>query len=258
MSVLDKIKLDIQSRQAECQAHGAFTSRNIFGNCWTKCPTCAEEAEAAAEAERERREKAEAAERWQKRLGHSGIPERFHNRTLKSYVAECDGQARALAFAQHYSDGFKDALETGSGALFIGLPGTGKTHLACGIGLRIMHRYGCTVLFTTVLRAIRRIKDTWAKGSKETESEAIATLTFPDLLILDEVGVQFGSDTEKLMLFDVLNDRYERRRPTLLLSNLTLAEVSGYLGERIMDRMREDGGEVVVFDWASHRGKVKT
>lgn len=76
---------------------------------------------------------------------------------------------------------------------------------------------------------------------------------FPDLLILDEVGVQFGSDTEKLMLFDILNERYERRHPTILMSNLPRDEVSAYLGERVFDRLREDGGEFISFTWESHR-----
>jgi DNA replication protein DnaC len=30
---------------------------------------------------------------------------------------------------------------------------------------------------------------------------------FPDLLIPDEVGVQFGSDTEKLLLCNILSER---------------------------------------------------
>lgn len=57
-----------------------------------------------------------------------------------------------------------------------------------------------------------------------------------------------------MLLFDVLNERYERRKPTLMLSNLTAQEVAAYLGERVMDRLREDGGRVIVFDWESHRG----
>ena len=140
--------------------------------------------------------------------------------------------------------------------MFVGLPGTGKTHLAAGIGLRLMKRDNRRVLFTTVMRAVRSIKETWTRGSELTESEAIEKLVAPDLLILDEVGVQFGSETEKLMLFDVLNERYERRRPTLLISNLDLDGVRAYLGERIFDRLREDGGEAVAFDWASHRGQA--
>ena len=119
-----------------------------------------------------------------------------------------------------------------------------------------MHRDSRTVLFTTVMRAIRRVKDTWSRESRESETQAIAALVFPDLLILDEIGVQFGSDTERLILFDVLNERYEKRRPTLLLSNLNIDEVKAYLGERVFDRLREDGGEAIVFDWASWRGRI--
>ena len=55
---------------------------------------------------------------------------------------------------------------------------------------------------------------------------------------------------------DVLNERYEKRKPCLLLSNLAIDDVKAYLGERIFDRLREDGGEAVAFDWASHRGKA--
>jgi len=123
--------------------------------------------------------------------------------------------------------------------------------------MQIMQRDNRSVLFTTVMRAIRRVKSTWNRDSLESESDAIESLVFPDLLILDEVGVQFGSDTEKLILFDVLNERYERRRPTLMLSNLGLDDVRAFLGERIIDRLREDGGQSIVFDWDSHRGSAK-
>lgn len=245
------------TRPANCEEHGDYTSRNVFGNIWTRCPVCIDAAAAAERAEREKRERTVALERWEKRLWHAGIPERFRDRSLQSYDAKTEGQRQALAFATAYADGFDEVLATGRSALFIGKPGTGKTHLAAGIGLRIMHRDNRTVLFTTVVRAIRRVKDTWGHGSGESETQAIAALVFPDLLILDEVGVQFGSDTERLIMFDVLNERYEKRRPTLLLSNLTVEEVKALLGERIFDRMREDGGDVVVFDWQSHRGSLR-
>jgi DNA replication protein DnaC len=101
--------------------------------------------------------------------------------------------------------------------------------------------------------AIRSVKDTWSKGSEKSETQAIEHLAYPDLLILDEVGVQFGSDFEKQILFDVLNDRYEKRKPCLLLSNIAPGELSGYLGERVADRLREDGGKLIAFDWDSHR-----
>lgn len=59
--------------------------------------------------------------------------------------------------------------------------------------------------------------------------------------------------TEKLLLFEILNERYERRRPTILITNLPIDEVSAYLGARVFDRLREDGGEFISFTWESYR-----
>lgn len=243
-----------ETRPASCEKHGAFESRRLFGGVWSKCSKCAEE----AEAEERRRQAEQATENsrraWETKIGRAGIPERFRDRELASYIAKTDGQQRALKFAQSYAEGFDKVSKSGQSALFIGKPGTGKTHLAIGIALHVMREHKRSALFLTVMRAIRGIKETWRKDSEMSESEAIEDLVFPDLLILDEVGIQFGSEAEKLLLFDVLNERYERRRPTLMLSNLTAPEVAAYLGERVMDRLREDGGRVIVFDWASHRG----
>lgn len=245
-----------KTRTEQCATHGPFESRCFVGASWTRCPTCSAEAAAKDKAQLEAKVRDDRRQDWQRRIGDAGIPERFQNRSLQSFVAETPAQARALEFATAYADNFDDVLATGRSAIFVGKYGTGKTHLAVGIGMRIMHRDNRTVLFSTVMRAIRRVKDTWSRDSRETETQAVAALVFPDLLILDEVGVQFGSDTEKLILFDVLNERYEKRRPTLLLSNLTVDEVKAHLGGRVFDRLREDGGEAITFDWESRRGRL--
>lgn len=244
-------------RQEVCETHGAFESINFIGRIWSKCPGCSAEVAAKEKAEQEARDHAARKAAWELRLGESGIPPRFLDRTLNKFIASTPEQASALAFATAYADGFDEVMKTGRSAMFVGKPGTGKTHLAAGIGLRLMRRDGRPVLFTTVMRAVRSVKDTWSRGAEKTEAQAIAALVFPDLLILDEVGVQFGSETEKLILFDALNERYEKRKPTLLLSNLDVEDVKVYLGERIFDRLREDGGEAIAFEWESHRGKVQ-
>lgn len=249
----------IQTRQESCEQHGTFEAKSytILGRSmpWSTCPACAAEEAARQKAADEAKAREARLRAWQRKIGQSGIPERFHDRTLDTFVATADKQRRALAFAQVYATEFDKVLQTGRSALFVGMPGTGKTHLACGIGLHVMREQNRTVLFTTVMRAIRRVKDSWSRDSRETESQAIETLVAPDLLILDEVGVQFGSDFERNILFDVLNERYEKRRPTILMSNLAVADVTTYLGERIIDRIREDGGALLVFDWESHRAK---
>ncbi|VVD74771.1 ATP-binding protein [Pandoraea commovens] len=249
-----------------CPKHGDYDRLCYFGDSWTGCPKCAEEDAARIARERETIIRAGEREAWQRRLGDTGIPERFMDRRLDNYVAKTPGQIRALEFARDFAEHFGEPDRRGQCAIFLGLPGTGKTHLAVAIGHAIMECAPRTVLFTTVMRAVRRVKDTWTRGSTESESAAVAALSFPDLLVLDEIGVQFGSETEKLILFDVLNERYEKRRQTILLSNLTVDDevvdgrrvpgIRSFLGERVFDRLREDGGEAVVFDWESHRGKV--
>jgi DNA replication protein DnaC len=248
---ISKIK---QTEDRACDKHGPYTAIKYIGRFWSGCPVCRAETEAEEKAKKDAEEAEQRVRNWERRLGQSGIPPRFQDRTLENFVAENEAQQKALTFAKSYADEFNEALKTGRSALFVGKPGTGKTHLAAGIGMNLLKK-GHPVLFMTVMRAIRRVKDTWGKGRDESETEAIAAMVEPHLLILDEVGVQFGSDFEKNLIFDIINERYENRLPTILMSNLPTAEVRAYLGDRVFDRMKEDGGARIVFDWESHRGR---
>jgi DNA replication protein DnaC len=243
-------------KQDNCPQHGTFTSHNVFRNVWSRCPGCSIAQKKAEIAEQLRSEAEKRGAEWQRKLCMAAIPERFAGRTLDTYRADNDGQKRALAFCRTYAAQFDEVLKTGRSAIFCGKPGTGKTHLANGIALEIMKP--CRIaLFITAQRAIRRIKDSWSKDSVESESDVIRLLVSPDLLILDEIGVQFGTEFERNLIFDILNERYEKRLPCLLLSNLSVEEIRPILGERIFDRLREDGGKCIVFDWASAREVMK-
>lgn len=234
-----------------CDIHGDYESKNYF-SIWTHCPECVKihkEKEQIEIAEKERQRKIEL---WKSALNNACVPLRHQEKTFDEFYAKTPEQTEAARicreFAQNLSGNYGKSL------VFCGKPGTGKTHLAASIAMQAI-RDQHTVLFITVLKAIRMIKDTWSKSSDETESQIIQKLVYPKLLILDEVGIQFGSDSEKLLLFDILNERYEQRKPTILISNLTVKEIIEYLGERVFDRLKEDGGRSVVFNWESHRGK---
>lgn len=242
-------------RHESCDKHGSYESRNVFRQIWSGCPICAAEEKAAREREEVEQEVIRRHAAWLRRLGEAGIPERFRDRTIDSYKATTEGQKRALEFVKFYVEQFAKVSETGRSAIFCGKPGTGKTHLSVGVALAIMAT-GKSALFTTVQRMVRRVKETYRKDSDESERDVLNMLTYPDLLIIDEIGVQFGSEFEKNLMFEILNERYENRKPTLLLSNLTAQEVRSFLGERIYDRLREDGGQCVSFDWSSYRGSA--
>ena len=250
------INKDRPTKEVICIKHNvAYTSTNYIGDHWTECPKCMIEirdAEAKKQIERDKQAALEREQRrWAAKIGSAAIPERFKNRTLDSYVAKTSGQKKALAFAREYAENFDQVIKTGRSAVFVGKVGTGKTHLAVGIALSIMQQQKSPV-FVTVQRLIRRVKDSW-RTKEETETEVINAFALPDLLILDEVGVQFGSEFEKQVLFDVLNERYEKLKPSILLSNIPSEQLSDYLGERVTDRLRENGGALIGFNWDSYR-----
>lgn len=240
-------------RQETCETHGDYISFCHFRNTWFGCPHCREIKNAAMRQREERMEQQQRELRYKINIGIAGIPDRFRDRTFETYLPSSEKQERVLAYCRGYADGFGEIYKTGRSIMLLGSPGTGKTHLSIGIALEIIS-HGRTAIFTTASRLLRSIKDTYSKHSAITESQAIAVFTDCDLLIVDEVGVQRGSDYEKDMLFDVINERYENTKPTIILSNLTIAGVREYLGDRVYDRLRENGGKAFVFDWESHRG----
>jgi DNA replication protein DnaC len=185
-------------------------------------------------------------------IGRAAIPKRFSGRTLESFIPRCEGSAKALSVAKEYAENFGDVESNGRNLIMLGGVGAGKTHLSVGIANHIMAT-GKTALFTSVIGAVRSIKETYRRDSEATEGSAIRKLCEPDLLILDEVGVQFGTDAEKIILFEIINGRYEDMKPTVIISNLNIEGLTEYLGERVIDRLREGGGKVIMFNWASYR-----
>lgn len=247
-----RVKFKMNQEKRVCDVHGEYAAYQ-FKEYWTNCPQCQTIKDHEEQIARRAADDSERKQRlWAHRLGRAAIPERFSDRTLQSYVVTCEHSKAALATAQDYADRFEEVMKKGSCLIFCGDVGTGKTHLAIGIANEILKRDYHPV-FVSVIKAIRKIKETYSRDSDLTEDDAIKSFIEPDLLILDEVGVQFGSETEKLYLFEIINGRYEQMKPTLLISNLGTKELEGFIGSRVMDRLRESGGKAVIFNWKSYR-----
>ncbi len=260
--VAKPVSIQMQTVSGECEKHGEWSkvvpsmlAKKVEG----KCPTCYQEAEEKRvqdEAARMQRSASEKKSRnISKLLDDSEIPRRFRERTFLNYNAESDAQKRALTKAKAFAERFPKAVEQGASFVFCGQPGTGKTHLACAIGNHVMKTFGNAVRFLTVFEVVQRVKSTYG-NSEKTEADVMRSFAEPDLLILDEVGVQFGTEFEKVIITDIINRRYSDMRPTIILSNLTAEELAVFLGARVIDRMHEGGGGVIAFDWGSYRAKV--
>lgn len=260
-SLASKISLPALARMASseqqpatCAQHGGYTSWLIKGE-WSGCVECMKVADIEREnQQREQWRKELIDRRWREKLGRAAIPEKFADRTLASYEAENDGQKKALATVQRYVEHFDEAMLNGSCLLMCGMPGTGKTHLAIGIAHEVMKR-GHSAVFVKLMKAVDSVKETYARDSKETRQEVIREYIEPDLLIFDEAGMQRGTDEEKAIIFEIIDGRYEKSKPTIITSNLAAKALEEIIGERSFDRLREGNGKMIVFDWPSYRSR---
>lgn len=249
----------MKSESRNCDRHGEYIAELIQlpggrREMWTGCADCDKERVKREDEELQR--EAIAARRQSQidaMLGRAAIPKRFLDRSLDNYQIELEGQQRAHRAVLKYWDNWEQNMQRGTSLIMCGNPGTGKTHLAVGVARKVMDNGG-TAMFTRIIDMARSVKECYSKDSKRTERQVIQSFADPDLLILDEVGHQHGSDTERMILFDVINARYEECKPVILITNLTLNALREYLDERAQDRLREGDGRVIVFDWQSQRG----
>ncbi|WP_313382837.1 ATP-binding protein [Pantoea sp.] len=248
--------------QAVCDRHGVFEQRCKKTKLMTTVMETKSECSACLQEKLEKLQQEEAAseERWKQSqidrlMSDLQLPERFAGSTLENYQPVNDEAARCLKLCKAYAAKWPERLKQGGGLVMCGKPGTGKNHLALAIAKHVINEHQNSALFTTALRIARLFKSTWSKNSERTEAEVIRIYTDPELLIIDEVGVQFGSEAEKLILFEIINTRYERMMPTILISNLPKEELAAFIGERVIDRMNDGGGCTLAFTWDSYRSR---
>lgn len=250
----------LEPREAVCPKHGPYTStgtRYLVGKgreVWTPCSDCtAERHEAereAAELERQQRERA----RLEEMLGRAAIPVRFIGRSFDNYRAETPGQVAALAAARDYARSFDRHAHTGESMLMLGKAGTGKSHLASSILQAIMPAH--VGLYTTAADLIDMVRETWRRDSDQSQARVLQMLATVPLLVIDELGVQYGSESERHTMFQIIDRRYRDRRPMILMANLKLTELQALLGDRVFDRLREVS-RVLSFDWESFRPQAR-
>ncbi|MEO6473121.1 MAG: IS21-like element helper ATPase IstB [Aeromicrobium sp.] len=109
-------------------------------------------------------------------------------------------------------------LTEGKNVVLLGPPGTGKTHLAIGLGIKAA-KAGHRVLFDTATGWVTRLQEAHAAGKLAAE---LIRLRRYSLLIIDEVGyIPFDQDAANLF-FQLVSSRYEHAS-LILTSNLAFA-----------------------------------
>jgi DNA replication protein DnaC len=111
-------------------------------------------------------------------------------------------------------------------ALFLGAPGTGKSHLAQAIGRAAIYQ-GYRVLYREAHTLIDQIAEAAIDGTRKT---LLAELTAVPLLIIDDLGMRKLPHTAAEDLLELIMRRYERAS-TLLTSNRPVDDWGKLLGD---------------------------
>ncbi len=188
-------------------------------------------------------------------------PPEFHATNFKSFDTSTPERANALARCREFA---AQVNKNGCGAaLLTGLPGTGKTRLACNVVGALENADALYVRqgqLTIALRATYGRKDVFLhKYRGDDEDEPPTPLEIGQgvrFLVLDEIGCAPLANDERLLLDELLKHRYAERKPTILISNLALDQLKEFLGDALTDRIAHASGNrkfLLQFEGDSYR-----
>jgi DNA replication protein DnaC len=247
----------IERGVAHCPRHGEYTyearraGSAVVGRV---CPDClvlgqAKAAQVNADIdERDRR-------RWlEERRRLSQLPEAFREATFDNYFPVCDLALAAKRTLLAYAESLETTLQSRpiNGVVMNGNPGTGKTHLACAL-INCVINGGYSARYATVPGLLLSLQDSRTGQSNRSADAVLRDLIEPDLAVLDEYGVNTERDVDYQWLFALIDARYARNRPTVLVTNLNIKQLTKSVSERMLERVLGPYGAQIDMFWASQR-----
>lgn len=139
-----------------------------------------------------------------------------------------------LKFSKRYIEFFPE----GDSLLFHGSVGTGKTFLCNCIAKEILDK-GYTVIYQSSPQLLKFLWDYYYSSFDEREMmrRKYEILRQADLLIIDDLGTENINDSGLSHLFDLLNNRLQNHRSTIISTNLELEDIRDHYDERISSRI---------------------
>lgn len=199
---------------------------------------------------------AERVERVVAARKDANVPPLYANAKLDDFTTVPEDVHDAY---KHAVDQLRGALTASGPAIFAlcGMIGAGKTHMATGL-VNAFTSAGRSARYTKTAHYIRDLRATWGPDRGNAEAAFEDRHTRYALLVLDEWQNRQDSANENVLLFRLLDMRYEAGRVTVLISNhATPDEFSESIDARIADRMADfDHGGLIMCDWPSVRGRI--
>jgi DNA replication protein DnaC len=147
-------------------------------------------------------------------------------------------------------------VQSATNIVFLGPPGTGKTHLSLALAVKALAA-GYSALFTTLTQLAEALETASYPGLVR---QRLRRYTTPSVLIIDEVGYTKLSPGQAHHFFELVTARYEHGS-ILLTSNTVFAAWGSLLGDEILasallDRLLHHA-EVIAINGSSYRMKER-
>jgi len=153
----------------------------------------------------------------------AGIPPLYQNASIDNFRRNFDnpiaaaGLGDVLLKVQGFLREFPAVRHPG--LLFMGLPGTGKTHLAVAV-LRALIARGFEGVFFDFQNLLDRIRSSYDKTSGTSDKEAYHTALEAEILLLDDLGAHRITDWVEDTVTSIITHRCNHKKSTLVTTNL--------------------------------------
>lgn len=164
------------------------------------------------EQQKERREKQMEIERLKRTCFNSM---REWSYTFENYQGE---ENQSLMIAKNFVEDYEKMKKENIGLLFYDSVGSGKTYLACSIANSLIEQYQISVKIRNFAQIINELQ----KSSFDFDKNAyIESLVNTSVLILDDLGIERDTSYAKEQVYNIVNSRYLKQKPTIFTTNLS-------------------------------------
>ncbi len=170
-----------------------------------------------------------------RRLQRYGQLEPFAHVTFESLQSEVErsvGNERHGTYADALAGARKYASDLDGWLVLHGPAGSGKTRLAAAVANDAIH-HGLPALLVSVPDFLDYLRAAYAPNAETPFDSLFEQVKEAPLLILDDLGVQSATPWAREKLFQVLNQRFIERRPTVVTLSRPLMEIEPQLLSRL-------------------------